>query len=423
MVYLNFNTMNIFYTIKESYFKYAFYFLPLLIILGNAYINFFFTIVVIFYFISCVIEKKFIFYDTEEFKFFLIFYIYLLINSFLAEDLKTSIIRSIPYFKFFIFVLIFKELIEKEKINLKNLGYIWFSIIFILSLDIIYQSIMGYDFFNYVSEYKTRNSGFFFDELVAGGFLVSFAPISIFLLFKKKQSIFIYFLLIFFLIIIFLSGERANLIDFIIISICVYFFCFKSNLILKFFSVVSLSLILFFMLLNLNDFKERYLSTISFSKNQNLNIIQTYFTSEYGSHSISSIYILKDNLLFGVGNKNFRTVCNKYKDEVIQFQKNIDKSQRDIYPHGCANHPHQIYYELLSEHGMFGIVIILFILFKLIFKNFSLKNKNNLNLVGFFYIILCFVPILPSGSFFSTLTSTFFWINYLFYIVNIRKYD
>ena len=72
--------MNIFYTIKESFFKYAFYFLPLLIILGNAYINFFFTIVVIFYFISCVIEKKFIFYDTEEFKFFLIFYIYLLIN-------------------------------------------------------------------------------------------------------------------------------------------------------------------------------------------------------------------------------------------------------------------------------------------------------------------------------------------------------
>ena len=415
--------MNKFYTIKEFFFKYLFYFLPLLIILGNAYINFFFISVVIFYFISCVIEKKFIFYETEEFKYFSIFYIYLLINSLLAEDLKTSILRSIPYLKFFIFVLIFKELIEKEKINLKNLGYIWFSIIFILSLDIIYQSIMGYDFFNYVSEYKTRNSGFFFDELVAGGFLVSFAPISIFLLLKRKQNLFVYFLFIFFLTVIFLSGERANLIDFIIISICVYFFCFKSNLIFKFFSVVLLCLILIFMLLNLDNFKNRYFSTISFSKNQNLNMVQTYFTSEYGSHSISSIFILKDNLLFGVGNKNFRTVCNKYKDEVIQFQKKIDKSQRDLYPHGCATHPHQIYYELLSEHGMIGLLIILVILFKLIFKKFSLKNKNNLNLVCFFYIILYFVPILPSGSFFSTLPSTFFWINYLFYIVNIRKYD
>ena len=64
----------------------------------------------------------------------------------------------------------------------------------------------------------------FFDELVAGGFLVSFAPISIFLLLKRKQNLFVYFLFIFFLAIIFLSGERANLIDFIIISICVYFF-------------------------------------------------------------------------------------------------------------------------------------------------------------------------------------------------------
>ena len=108
-----------------------------------------------------LIEKKFIFYETEEFKYFLIFYIYLLINSLLAEDLKTSILRSIPYLKFFIFVLIFKELIEKEKINLNNLGYIWFSIIFILSLDIIYQSVMGYDFFNYVSEYKTEIADFF----------------------------------------------------------------------------------------------------------------------------------------------------------------------------------------------------------------------------------------------------------------------
>ena len=77
----------------------------------------------------------------------------------------------------------------------------------------------------------------FFDELVAGGFLVSFAPISIFLLLKRKQNLFVYFLFIFFLAIIFFSGERANLIDFIIISVCVYFFCFKSNLFLKFFSV------------------------------------------------------------------------------------------------------------------------------------------------------------------------------------------
>ena len=129
-----------------------------------------------------MIEKKIIYSETFEFKYFSFFYIFLLLNSILAEDIINSLIRSIPYIKFFIFVLIFKSLIENGKIDLKILGYFWFFIIFALGLDIIYQSIYGHDIFNYVSKYETRNSGFFFDELVAGGFLVSFFSICIFCL-------------------------------------------------------------------------------------------------------------------------------------------------------------------------------------------------------------------------------------------------
>lgn len=414
--------MNKFYTLKETLLEYILYFIPLLIILGNAYINFAFLTIFFLYLISCLIEKKIIYSDADEFKYFLFFYIYLLFNSFLADDIKTSLLRTIPYFKFFIFILVFKNLIEKRKINIKKLTLIWFSSIFILSLDIIYQSIKGHNIFNYISPYKTRSSGFFFDELVAGGFLVSLTSICIFLLFKKNENLLIYLFLIFFLVVIFLTGERANLLDFVIILICINFFCIKTNLIHKFVSIILVSLVLVFMILSLDNFKDRYLTTISFSKNKNLNLIETYLTSEYGSHSISSILMFKDNLLFGVGNKNFRIVCNQYKDKVIQFQKKIDKIDRDLYPHGCGTHPHQFYYELLSEHGLIGFLIIMFLFFKLLFKNFSLKNKSNLNFVCFIYIILYFVPILPSGSFFSTLPSTFFWINYLFYIVNIPKH-
>ena len=120
--------------------------------------------------------------------------------------------------------------------------------------------------------------------------------------------------------------------------------------------------------------------------------------------------------------KNFRTACKNYENEVVQFQKEIDKTDRDLYPNGCGTHPHQIYNEFLSEHGILGSFIILFLISRLILKNFKVNNNSNLNLVCFFYLILYFIPILPSGSFFSTLPSTFFWINYLFYIVNVRKY-
>ena len=414
--------MSKFINSKEFVLKYILYFFPFFIILGNAVVNFALIVVSLLYFFSCLIEKKIIYGETFEFKYFSFFYIFLLLNSILAEDIINSLIRSIPYIKFFIFVLIFKSLIENGKIDLKILGYFWFFIIFALGLDIIYQSIYGHDIFNYVSKYETRNSGFFFDELVAGGFLVSFFSICIFLILKKNKDLLILFFFTFFLVIIFLTGERANLIDFIIISILVYLFCIKRNFFLKLLSLISFFLILFFMMMNLSNFKERYVSTISFSSNKNLNLIQTYLTSEYGSHSISSFLVFKDNFLFGVGNKNFRIVCKNYEDEVLKFQKKIDKSERDLYPNGCGTHPHQIYNELLSEHGIAGTLIILYLISKLIFKNFNIKNKRNINLVCFFYLILCFVPILPSGSFFSTLPSTFFWINYLFYIVNVQKY-
>ena len=259
--------INKFSNYKEIFLKYTFYFFPLLIILGSAVVNFFFIIVFFLYLASCIVEKKVIFFEEYEFKYFFLFYIYLLINSIIAEDLKTSLLRSIPYLKFFIFILVFKDLIEKEKISLKKLGYLWFFIIFILSLDIIYQSINGHNIFNFVSKQATRSSGFFFDELVAGGFLVSFVSICIFLISNKNKNLLIYLFFSFFLIVIFLTGERSNLIDFVIISILFYLFCIKKNLFFKFFSLLSFILILFFMIMNLESFKERYFSSISFSPN------------------------------------------------------------------------------------------------------------------------------------------------------------
>ena len=415
--------MNKFNTSKEFLLKYILYFFPIFIILGNVVINFVFVIVFFIYLLSCLLKKKIIFSETYEFKFFLCFYVYLLINSLLAEDIKISLLRSIPYIKFFIFVLMYRNFIEERKINFKTLGIIWFIIIFILALDIIYQSIFGHDIFNYTSDYSTRNSGFFFDELVAGSFLVSFLFINIFLLIKNNNSPYIFLYFVFYILVVFLTGERASLLDFVLILICVYMFCIKSNLILKNLSILASILIIISIIFNFSNFKGRYLSTISFSQNQDSSLVETYLRSEYGAHTISSIMILKDNLLFGVGNKNFRISCKNYTDEVIKFQKKIENNSNSLYPNGCATHPHQIYNEFLSEHGLIGTTIIMFILISLLSKNISTARKSNLNLVCFFYIILYFFPILPSGSFFSTLPSTFFWINYLFYIVNNRKDD
>ena len=72
-----------------------------------------------------------------------------------------------------------------------------------------------------------------------------------------------------------------------------------------------------------------------------------------------------------------------------------------------------MYFELLSEHGIFGSIIILYLIYKLILFNFLFRFKelNYIQIGSGIYIILIFLPLIPSGSFFSDYSITLFALN------------
>ena len=123
----------------------------------------------------------------------------------------------------------------------------------------------------------------------------------------------------------------------------------------------------------------------------------------------SGYTVFKNNPLFGVGNKNYRVeTCNNEK-------KNINKN------YYCTTHPHQIYFELLSEHGIIGFLTILSIIFFLTFRLLKkiLLSKNYIQVGAFIYILSNFIPILPSGSFLSDFNLTLFMLNFsIMYAIN-----
>ena len=85
---------------------------------------------------------------------------------------------------------------------------------------------------------------------------------------------------------------------------------------------------------------------------------------------------------------------------------------------GGSTHPHQIHFELLSELGLFGYILILSnIIFNLLRQK---KNSNNLKFISISFILSTFVPLLPSGSFFTSYTATIFFINYSF-LISIKQ--
>ena len=97
--------------------KFILYLFPVFIILGNSLINLSLVVICLIYFFKCFYQKKIIFSESFEFKIFLCFYLYLLLNSLLAKDIEISLLRTIPYFKFFVFILVYKDFLENKRIN------------------------------------------------------------------------------------------------------------------------------------------------------------------------------------------------------------------------------------------------------------------------------------------------------------------
>ena len=167
-------------------------------------------------------------------------------------------------------------------------------------------------------------------------------------------------------------------------------------------------------MLNLNPgYKLRYLD--QFTKVLTKEGINYYFDNTvYGAHYNVAKEIFKDNKFFGVGIKNFRieSFSNKYAD--------LDHKQNN---RRANTHPHQVHYEFLAETGLVGYFsFALFICFSfyLAIKNY-IKSRNLFQLSAIFYVLISLLPLLPSGSFFSTYTSSLFWLNYAIMVGYIRN--
>ena len=141
------------------------------------------------------------------------------------------------------------------------------------------------------------------------------------------------------------------------------------------------------------------------------------------NYIIQVLSYLKITNYLEFGNKNFRLLCDRdfkekfLKKHGIEFNENNIKEKFEE-KFRCNTHPHQVYIEILSEHGLFGFIILISLLFFFIKKNFLyLYSKKNILLSCQFVIILItFIPILPGGSFFTSFNSSIFWMNVaLFY--------
>ena len=126
--------------------------------------------------------------------------------------------------------------------------------------------------------------------------------------------------------------------------------------------------------------------------------------SQYGAHRNVAKEIFLENPIFGVGIKNFRVESANKKYDDLEHKNHLR----------ISNHPHELYYEFLSETGLFGLIcFLIFILTSIIISLKSLaQNKNIYQFSAILFVIVSILPILPTGSFLATYASSIFWINF-----------
>ena len=397
--------MNKLEKINNVYFLILFSILPISIIVGPAVSLTNISLISLSFIIFYLYKNSLNILKSKVIIFLLAIYIYLILNNFISIDTDIGATRNFGFIRY-IFLFLAINLIFSKLDNFENIFKIWFLIIFIVIFDVFYEFFIGSNLLGFESPNKKRIVSFFKDEAVVGAFLNGFIFIILGFLFsnyEKKNLIYKIFVFSFLVLIIsclIFTGERSNTLKLFFGLTIFFYFNDKIKLSYKIFFLFSVIFVFFLTISSSTEIKHRYSNDL-IQKLKNKESRERYI---YFKLYNSAYEVFKKYPILGVGNKNYR----------IEACRNIENKNKKYV---CNTHPHQIYFEFLSEHGLLGTLIILTIIFYLIFKNFKvmMRRKNLIQIGCFSYLMTVFIPFLPGGSFFADFNSNFFWLNFSLY--------
>ena len=338
--------------------------------------------------------KNFYFLKNKNFRYLIILFLYLIFNTLISLDYTLSMTRNLGFIRIIILFLAFNYFFSNHKF-LNKVLISWAVILSIVCFDIFVEFLLGRNLLGFNGGiYENRIVSFFKDEPIVGSFVNGFFLIVIGFLLNKynlsnKNIIFLFAIIM--LLTVILTGERSSSIRLILSLALFILFIYSISLKKKIVFLLSSVIILTIVILNSDFLKYRFINQI-----KNVPISQNLYLKIY----TSGVEVFKNYPLFGVGNKNYREETCK-----------IDEKKNNLYL--CQTHPHQVYLEFLSEHGIFGTLLIFYVLYKMIFSKIRMiiVNQNFIQIGGLMYLLMIFLPLIPSGAFFGDFLLTLFAIN------------
>ena len=394
--------------------------LPISLLAGSLINNLNVILIVIFFLLDCRVRNNFHIFKEKSFLFLFVIWLYLIFNSLYVGETSDSIIRSLGYIRFFVFAYAIHFYLNiQEQFYQKKIFKYWVFLFLIVSIDLTFEAIFGNNIMGNVSTYPARLVSFTGDELKIGGFYFGFIALALAFFYDYNKKLFLLFFIIFFILSL-LIGERANFIKIFLMYLMFIFFIFE----IKFYKKILIFLVFLIttssIVMSVPGFKSKFYNHIFNVNNMdssdkitlnNLKV-EKLIKNKHFAHYYTAINIFKENPIFGVGLKEFRFESRDKKYSPIRGS------------YGFGLHPHQVHFEILSELGIVGYFLIISNFFYIIF-NFLKNNRNHANNIyikfSAIFIIASFIPLIPSGSFFTTYGATIYWINYSLLIVTSIK--
>lgn len=402
-------------------------FIPFFIILGPAIPDIIISLSAIYALSIIVKEKKYDQLKEPIFIAFFIFWFSIILSSIFSDNKSMSLSSSILYVRFIFFLLFIKLFFSFDTVKKFNPFLILTLCLCFVIFDSYVQFFFRIEIFgNYMDNpVQVRLTGpFLGGEQIVGSYLSKFGYISFgYLLglyidnrFKKDFLLGLFFVSIY--VIIFLTGERMA---FILFNFGILiFFIFDRNFFLKIIRLLIICMPILFIVLisSQSNVIKRAFSTfdilgINFKKNSD--DTKNFFDSHYGAHYLTAFEIFKDNPFIGVGNKMYREKCNNEKYENIKSK---------MVSARCSTHPHNIYFQVISENGLIGLSTFLILVYIIIRKSYLVMIKENsyLSKSIFVSLVLFLWPLQSNGGLYNNRYSTMlFFILALLILIKERR--
>ena len=382
--------------------------IPISLLTGPFLPDLFVCIVGISIFFIIIKDKKWNYINNNFSIFLIVFYLYLLLSSFLSSSIIESLESSLFYFRFGLFALSLSFLIDHKE-NFRKLFFYSLLLSFIICLLAgYYQYLFQESIFGYQNEDETRLFLPFDDRMILGGYLSRLFPLLIALFFVStstnvKHYLIIGLLLILTDVLIYLSGERTALVLLFVSTVSILFLLSRFKILRAVTFAISVAVIVAITFIN-DDIRERNIDTTIQQIGIGSDKINA-FSPQHENMFITSWKIFKERPIIGSGPNLFRFLCGE-----ARFDPN---------PMSCSTHPHNTYIQLISETGLIGLSLFLIYAFYVSLKlvsfiyNLVFYNIRTLSDYQICLLICMFItvfPFVPTHDFFNN------WINVIYYL-------